>query len=249
LYGVLALKPIGYGKTLLIQISSAFVNRLLPAGFGAISLNVAYLRRQRHSYAEAAAVVAVNNLLGIVGHLGLMVAAVLLGGVSLGRLKALQPPLAVLAVAGAVLAGLLLLALWPKARAGIASTVRLAGKNLRAFRNRPRRLVIGFVISLLLTLTYVGILAACATAFGVGLSLAKVFIVFSAGALLGTATPTPGGVVGAEAGLVAGFAAYGLPADKALAVALLYRFLTYWLPLVPGCVAFVVAQRRLQLIR
>lgn len=56
-------------------------------------------------------------------------------------------------------------------------------------------------------------------------------------------------MIGAEAGLVAGFVAYGIPADRALAIALLYRFLTYWLPLLPGFVAFVIVQRRLQLVR
>jgi len=52
-----------------------------------------------------------------------------------------------------------------------------------------------------------------------------------------------GGLGGAEAGLTAGFVAYGLTSNRALAVTLLYRLLTYWLALVIGALAFSVARR------
>jgi uncharacterized protein (TIRG00374 family) len=62
--------------------------------------------------------------------------------------------------------------------------------------------------------------------------------------LASTATPTPGGLVGAEAGLFAGFVAYGVSAPMAGAAVLLYRFVTYWLPLLPGVLALFLARRR-----
>jgi uncharacterized protein (TIRG00374 family) len=74
-------------------------------------------------------------------------------------------------------------------------------------------------------------------------SFAIVLIVLTIGVAGGTAVPTPGGLGGAEAGLTAGFVAYGLTSNRALAVTLLYRLLTYWLALVIGALAFSVARR------
>jgi undecaprenyl-diphosphatase len=71
-----------------------------------------------------------------------------------------------------------------------------------------------------------------------------VFIIFSIGVLAGTVTPTPGGVVGAEAGLAAALVAYGVPAASAIAIALLYRLVTYWLPMVPGFVVFLAIRKK-----
>jgi uncharacterized protein (TIRG00374 family) len=95
----------------------------------------------------------------------------------------------------------------------------------------------------LLTVTYVTIFYYCTEAVGIHLELQQVFLVFTIGMIVGTATPTPGGLVGAEAGLTGGLIAYGVQPDMALAAALLYRFLTYWLPLLPGFITFVNIRR------
>jgi uncharacterized protein (TIRG00374 family) len=70
----------------------------------------------------------------------------------------------------------------------------------------------------------------------------QALLVLTAGVAGGTLTPTPGGLLGVEAGLIAGFAAFGISTADALAAALLYRLLTYWLALVGGFIAFVYAQ-------
>jgi uncharacterized membrane protein YbhN (UPF0104 family) len=51
-------------------------------------------------------------------------------------------------------------------------------------------------------------------------------------------TPTPGGIGGAEAALTAGLVASGQSAADSLAAALLFRAVTYWLPMVLGYAAF-----------
>jgi len=52
--------------------------------------------------------------------------------------------------------------------------------------------------------------------------------------VLGAAVPTPGGLGGIEAGILAGLIACGVPAAPALAATLIYRGLTYWAPIIPG---------------
>jgi len=46
--------------------------------------------------------------------------------------------------------------------------------------------------------------------------------------------PVPGGIGVAEAGLIAGLTAVGIPSDIAFATALTHRVASYYLPPVPG---------------
>ena len=95
-----------------------------------------------------------------------------------------------------------------------------------------------------LTACYALCLYACVHGVGLHTSFVVVFLVMTLGVLGMTAAPTPGGIGGAEAGIVAGLTLYGTGAAEALAIALLYRIFTFWLPLVSGAVAFVYASRR-----
>ncbi|MFI5271393.1 MAG: flippase-like domain-containing protein, partial [Candidatus Saccharimonadales bacterium] len=67
--------------------------------------------------------------------------------------------------------------------------------------------------------------------------------IFTLGISTGTITPTPGGLGGFEAGLFAGFVAFHVPVAPALAIALLYRLISYWLALGIGLLAFIEVQR------
>ncbi|HUS26316.1 MAG TPA: lysylphosphatidylglycerol synthase transmembrane domain-containing protein [Nevskiaceae bacterium] len=245
LYQLLAKRQLRYGRTLLVQTSSAFVNRLLPAGVGGISLSVAYLRSARHSVGQAAAVVSANNTLGLVGHTLLMAGVVATSDASFNQVT--FPRHATIIFAAIVTAGVAVgLIVFRRARRVFVRTGSEVLRNLAGYRHHPWRLLLALLGSMLLTALYAGVLWACARAVHCDLPLVSIFVVFTAGAFLGTATPTPGGVVGAEAGLLGGFVAYGVDAGTGLAIALLYRFLTYWLPLAPGFVAFIFVRRRLR---
>jgi uncharacterized membrane protein YbhN (UPF0104 family) len=71
-YVILAKKKLHFGRTVAISVVSMFVNRLLPAGLGAIGLSYKYLRKNKHTIPEASAVIAVNNIMGIISHLLLL---------------------------------------------------------------------------------------------------------------------------------------------------------------------------------
>lgn len=99
-----------------------------------------------------------------------------------------------------------------------------------------------------LTITNVLVLFLAAHSFAPELfqtfDAAQLLIIYSTGILLGSLVPTPGGLAGVEAGLVAGFVAYDVPAETALAITIAFRFVTYWLPLVPGFVALYYSRRK-----
>jgi uncharacterized membrane protein YbhN (UPF0104 family) len=245
MYQLLSLHPLGYGKTLLIQAASGFANRLLPAGLGGIGLVAQYLRTQKHTTSEALTVVGADNVIGIIGHFSLFFVVVAFGRVSFATMHLPHIPRLVLL---GLVALLVLLGCLSRTRAALRRATSQVGHNLMLYRKHPLRFVLAFLNSVLLTILYVSILWACTYAVGEGQSFPKVLVVFTAGSIIGNVTPTPGGLVGTEAGLFGGFFAYGLSSGAALAAALLYRLLTYWLPIVPGVIAFWIAQRRLKLI-
>jgi uncharacterized membrane protein YbhN (UPF0104 family) len=242
-YCWLAFKQLPYWRTVEVQLAAMFVNRLLPAGLGAAGANYAYLRHMKHAASQAVSVVAVNNLLGGLGH-GILTLLVLLvandqvrtlndGRVANGAVKLLGA----VVLAGLAIAVVLGQRKW---RSRLADTAT----QLLSYRRRPGRLIAALSSSMSLTAFNVLCLWASAQAAGLHLSLAVLFVIFTLGISLGTATPTPGGLGGFEAGLFAGLVAYNVPAGPALAVALLYRLISYWLALVVGAAAFAAAQRR-----
>ncbi len=243
-YCVLAIKPLRFLRTLLVQLASMFVGRLLPAGIGGIGANYAYLRYSKHRPAQAASVVAANNVLGFIAN-GLLVL-----GVSLGfwtSLPALHSPWQVhpmqlwaIVVVAMVIGGFLI----SRFRTRFISSLTSFWRQIAQYRQRPRSLLLALVSSVCLTLANAIAFYYAAGALSVTISLETALIVSSVGILLGTVTPTPGGLGGVEAGLVVGMVAFGIPSANALAVALLYRLISYWAPLLLGLGAFVVSERR-----
>jgi uncharacterized membrane protein YbhN (UPF0104 family) len=56
--------------------------------------------------------------------------------------------------------------------------------------------------------------------------------------MLGNLLPMPGGVGGVEGGMIASYAAFGVDGGLAVVAVLVYRAFTFWLPLIPGVIAY-----------
>jgi hypothetical protein len=83
----------------------------------------------------------------------------------------------------------------------------------------------------------VAVLWAAFRAFGDAPPLAVIIQAFFVG-MFGNLLPMPGGVGGVEGGLIAAFLAFGVNFDQALVAVLVYRAVTFWLPMIPGVVAY-----------
>jgi uncharacterized protein (TIRG00374 family) len=136
----------------------------------------------------------------------------------------------------------------PKVRKAFRTTVRPQLAKIRAsfmdLLRSPGRLVVLVLGSAILTLSYIGALWASIEAFGGGIPIAGIAVVFLAGASIASAAPTPGGIGAVEAALVAGLTALGLASTVAVPAVFLYRLATFWLPVIPGWIGFTVLQRR-----
>ena len=56
---------------------------------------------------------------------------------------------------------------------------------------------------------------------------------------LGNALPLPGGIGGVEGGMIGSFLAFGVNGSLAVLAVLAYRTISYWLPTLPGAIAYV----------
>jgi uncharacterized protein (TIRG00374 family) len=240
MYGVLAMHRLRYRQTLLVEVAGALVNRILPAGLGGLGLNGVYLYKHKHTPAEATVVVSVNNVLGMCAHVLLLI---LLCVCQPTVVRTLLVGHHVVLPWGWIIVGLALICVicsLPIVRRKLASFTRHLLVSLRKIQ--AAKAARALLLAVLLTTAYTITLFSAARSVGITLGISQMFVVFSFGILVGTATPTPGGLVGAEAGLFAGLVLYGIPGVQAGAAVLLFRLVSYWLPLAPGAVALLVAR-------
>jgi uncharacterized protein (TIRG00374 family) len=83
----------------------------------------------------------------------------------------------------------------------------------------------------------VAVLWASFRAFGEAPPLAVLTQAFFVG-MFGNLLPMPGGVGGVEGGMIAALAGFGVDAGQAVVAVLLFRAVTFWLPLIPGVIAY-----------
>lgn len=242
-YSFLAFRRLSIWRTVLVQLAAMFANRLLPVGAGALGINYLYLRHSGHRTAEAGSVVAMNNLVGFAGHALLVLICLLLPGQSEAAVTSTKWPIGSLLLAAAGIAVVLAVALlWNRLR--LLALARNIVLEVRRYRYRLPALGGALASSMILTLCNLLSFACCLLSLDIHVSFISVLLIFTAGVGAGIAAPTPGGLGGFEAGLVAGLVTYDVSPAVALAAALLYRLVSFWLPLLAGGPAIAVAQRR-----
>ena len=239
--------PLALGRTFVVQLAAAFTNRLSPAGLGGMATNVSYLQRAGASRSSAVSSVGLTAVSGFIVHTAGLLVVIPLASAAGPTLPSPDTPdhLIVLfaAITVAVLASAVVVwkrRLWQ--RATTAACAALA--SLVAVLRSPGQAAAVLAGSCGVTVCYILALASSLHAFGVGLSPVRVTAVFLGASAVAAAAPTPGGLGALEAALVAGLTAAGAPAGPAIAAVIAYRVVTYWLPVLPGAMAFRVLRTR-----
>jgi glycosyltransferase 2 family protein len=241
IYVVLSPKRLRYGKTLLVQYAAASLNRLIPAGFGGMGANIAYLHAEKLRFSEALATATLNNVSGIVGHMLLFVVALTFMQQTLAGSNTMQTSWLVLLVVVmfALTIGLLLI-VSPRLR----SYARQFFVDIRAYSNRKTRLAMALLLSICVTLSNAASIWLCCQAVGVHISAWEAFLVLTGGVGAGAAVPTPGAVGAFEAGMYAVLVTLNSVPAEAFAAVLLFRLITYWLPLIAGSPILIYCQKK-----
>lgn len=235
------------GKTMAVQLAAAFTGRTTAAGIGFFGINIVFLERLGLRRAHAVGVVFLNRaVVGVVTGVATVVGILIIGSaVPVGRVSVPTGwPVVVVAAVVVVLATAVLVSPWGRRRVWhplVDLLHELARELLPTLRQpvRAAQLVGGSTV--FLVLQALG-LAATLAAFEPTFPLVPVLAVYVVGSTLGQLVPTPGGLGAVEAATVAGLTAVGVDATSAVAAVLASRVLTFWLPALPGLVAFRLLQ-------
>jgi len=236
-------------RTFLVQVAGSFVILVTPAAVGGVALNVRYLRKSGLSAADAGASVGVTQAMSF----AVFAVVALVSGTVAGSSRAarvLAPPhWAYIALAVLVGLALIVIAL-PAGRRQLFSRIGpLAGQvipRLLDVAQRPAKLAQGIGGSLVIMLAYILCLAASIQAVGGShVPLASVAVVYLVGNAASTFIPTPGGIGAVETALSTTLALVaGVPGATAITAVLLFRTVTFWLPVLAGWVSLHWLQRR-----
>lgn len=240
---------LGLGSITVAQLASSFSNRVTPAKVGGMATNVRFLQKRDIPLAVAVSAVGLNTVAGTIVHISLMVSFGFLAS------KSVDVPLPDARTTAIIVAALILLSglfmLLPVGRKlltrYLVPAIKAGASSIAAIAKTPAKLLALFSGSAIVTLSYTAAMLASLAAFGTEIPLATAVVVYLAGAAVSTAAPTPGGIGATEAALVAGYTAVGVAAAPAFAAVLLFRLITFWLPILPGWVALVHLQRTGQL--
>jgi uncharacterized membrane protein YbhN (UPF0104 family) len=231
-------------RTLMAQLAGSFVTLVTPAAVGGVALNLRYLHKADVEPADAAASVGVSQVFAFALHLILLVIFAALTGTS----TTLRPPGWVWIALGVLGAGVIVVLSIPAgrrlARSRLAPALGQVIPRLLDVAQRPVKLAEGIGGAFLVTACYILALEASVLAVGGHASLPAVAVVFLTGNALGSAVPTPGGIGAVEAALTAGLKLAGLAGGIALSAVLLFRLITFWLPVPVGWVALHYLQRK-----
>ncbi|MFE2330285.1 YbhN family protein [Streptomyces sp. NPDC059385] len=239
---------VSFLRTVVAQVAGSFVKLVAPAAVGGVALNTRFLQRAGVRPGLAVASVGASQLFGLASHILLLLSFGYLTGTE--KTPEMTPSRTVIAGLLTVAVLVLVVTAVPFMRKFVVTRVRalFAGVVPRMLDvlQRPQKLMTGIGGMLLLTGCFVMCLDASIRAFGGGetISLASIAVVFLAGNALGSAAPTPGGIGAVETTLTLGLIAAGLEKEVAISAVLLFRLMTFWLPVLPGWVSFNFLTRK-----
>ncbi len=240
------IEKVNWLKTLQAQLAASFATLVTPPTLGSVAVNIRFLNKSGVSGASSATAVGVSQVIMLFVHIIFL----LITGVIAGAQTDLsfRPPRITLLIF-VVLFALIIIALsitnirnWFLAK--IKPIISQVIPTFAIIFQQPKRLFMSLSSAAILNIFYIISFYASLKAFNADVSFFTIAFVYLAGATIGQAAPTPGGIGAVEATLVAGLTATGVPSALALSGVLLYRIATFYLRVLPGWLAFVNLQRK-----
>lgn len=220
-------------RTYMTQLAVAFSGLVAPAAIGNIALNTRYLQKSGVPAAAAGASVGLAQVSQFSSYATLLALAGVVAGT--GPQASFQPPESVVVAIPVLVLVVIALFAIPAVRKAFRDRVmpqlRTVVPQILGVLQHPGKLAQLIGGALVLDTAFVGATFCATRAFGSTTPLAAVAVVYFAGAIIGSAVPTPGGLGGIEAAMSAGLIAVGNDSGTAVSAVLLYRLVTYWLPI------------------
>jgi uncharacterized membrane protein YbhN (UPF0104 family) len=235
------------------QVAAAFAGLVAPGMVGGLAVNTRFLQRAGVPVSRAVTSVGVSQVIAFASYLVLLLLFSAFAGSrqqkEAGGLTAITPSATVTGVIVGLAVLALLIAAIPRLRTFVLNKVRpfftdVWPEVLQVGRT-PRKLgqAVGGALALPLAAS-VCLWASVNAVGGTEVNFAAMGVAYLVAKALGSLVPTPGGIGGIEAALTAGLTAAGIPSAVAATAVIVFRLLTWWLPVIPGWFAFTALQRR-----
>jgi uncharacterized protein (TIRG00374 family) len=243
-----SVRRLAVGPLVALQVAIGFVKLAVPSTAARLATVVRYFQKQGVPPAEAVSISSIETFAGFLVQVAVLVTTLVLGFGSVSLDLETQQSQGTSGLAAAIVVLVVVASLvavgalaWPASRPRIVERVRPWWRQVRssaAVLRSPSRVVALFGGNLATQLLFAAALAACARAFGVDLDLADSLVVYVGASLFGGFMPVPGGIGVMEAALTVGLVAVGVPESAALAAAVTFRIVTFYVPPAWGAIAF-----------
>ena len=242
-------RPLPLGDTTTVMFGQSFLNRFTPANAGGMAMRIRYLQKGGTDLTLGTAAVGLTSVASGVVQTVYLVLFVTWGGTTDTGIEAEKPDWSVIGIVVAVLLiCAFVVAVVPKLRTGVLQVLGNFTSKIRDefsdLLTRPGKLTLLFggaaVSKLLMIETFV---IAC-RAFDIDLGWAQLASAYMVGTTIASAVPTPGGVGAVEAALVLMLTGLGVDQAVAWSTTLLFRLISYWMPIIPGAIGYKVSQYR-----
>lgn len=239
-YCLLAQFKLPFMLTFKVQIASAFIAKLLPMSVGSLTVNTFYLTKVSKNIALAASTMTLNALTSSAAF-ALIIISALIASQAHPSANSPQKDIDIMQIVTSItailiIAGLVLLI--PPVRRKLVAAISGLWTQFKQYKKQPGKIVYGVIFNALGSLTGIITLYICAYAVGLEITLPEAVLSYTMGNIIGSLVPTPGGLGGAEAGLYAGLVFFGYDTGLSLTAVLLYRLVSYWLPIIPGVLMY-----------
>ena len=230
-------QPLPLGPTTALQFAICYVNLAVPSSAGRIAVATRFFQRFGVPPAAALSAGAIDSVSEFMIKIVLFVLVFFTSDVDLdlstdtSQLSGLATTVLIV-LAALVLIGLIAL-LVPSLRARLSTWLHQAREAAQVLRS-PRKVLQLYGGNLLVQILFALTLGACVRAFGYQVPLSSLILINVVVSLFAGLLPVPGGVGVSEAGISLGLTRAGIPSETAFAVALTYRFVTFYLPPIWG---------------
>ena len=219
----------------ILQFAGAFVNHFLPFSLAGIGMTEEYYYRLGIKRPQAIVFVTIPVVFGVMTTAAIIIIVSPITLVQLSHSLRISARTRAIAIFICICAIAAILA-FPLYKQRLTNALKQAKQGLKGITN-IRQLII--VVAGSAGITLLGALALYLSVISVHSSISPVatIILYITSSLVTSAAPTPDGLGATEAALVFGLTRAGLDINQAVASTLFYRFITVWLPMIPGVFA------------
>ncbi len=243
-------RPLPLGPLVTKEFAICYVNLAIPSSAARVAINIRFLQRFGVDATTAVSAGVIDSVSGFVVQIFLFVVLFFSSDVDFGITLDTSDLDGLLTIALIVVAVLILLVVLvcviPAWRQRALDMLRKARAATAVLRNPTKALQL-FGGNLLSQVLFAVALSVCVRAFGEELPLSTLVLINTVVTLFAGLLPIPGGMGVSEAGLTLGLTSAGLPSSTAFAIALAYRFASFYLPPFWGyfCYRWLIKQRYL----